>query len=121
MEHIFRAYEEGYSALLLTGRSLYDLTVDKENKVRPILEILRQESRSRYGMAVVTYSLAGGLDWDRTRIDDDRDRRTIQNVLHTHHLTDIPQDQNELIRVIRGFPPCLGLPPTALNGLMAGQ
>ncbi len=103
MDAIFRAYEEGHSALFVTGRSLYDLVVDKEGKLRPIVEMLRREGRSRYGMLLITYSMAGGLDWDQSRVDDEQDRRTVQNALRTHNLWDIPQDQNELVRVIRGI------------------
>jgi hypothetical protein len=103
IEEIFRAYDEGYSAVLATGRSLYDLVLDTEGKLRPLLEVLRRDSRTRYGMVLVTYSMAGGLDWDASRIDDDHDRRIIENALRTHRLLDIPQDQNELVRVIRGI------------------
>jgi AAA+ superfamily predicted ATPase len=103
MEEILRAYEQGHSALLVTGRSLYDLAVDRDNKLRPLVELLRRESRSRYGMVLVTYSMAGGLDWDESRVDDERDRRTVQSALRAHRLLDIPQDHNELVRVIRGI------------------
>ena len=45
----------------------------------------------------------GGLDWDASRIDDERDRRTIEQALRAHHLLDVPQDANEVVRVIRGI------------------
>lgn len=36
VDRIFQAYEEGYAAILLTGRSLYDFVVDADNKLRQI-------------------------------------------------------------------------------------
>ena len=99
---VFQAYEEGRPALLLTGRSLYDLIADGGGKIRPLMEVLRRECRERYGMLLVTYSLAGGLDWDASRLEDP-DRRRIQETLRAHHLLDVPQDQNEVAGVIRGI------------------
>lgn len=102
IEEIFKAYDEGYRALRLSGRSLYDLVVD-DGKLRPLIEALRRACRSRYGLHLVTYSMAGGLDWDSSRVENQSDRRTIEKVLQTHHLLNIPQDQNEVVRVIRGI------------------
>src|SRR5690242_12725411 len=102
IEPICRAYEEGYAALLLTGRSLRDLETDGEH-LRPISELLRHQLRVGYGLHLVTYSLAGGLDWDESRIDDVRDRRTIEGALRAHQLIDVPADQNEVVRVMRGI------------------
>jgi hypothetical protein len=38
IEKIFQAYEEGHPAVLLTGRSLYDLITEADNKIRPLLD-----------------------------------------------------------------------------------
>lgn len=100
---IFQAYEEGRVAMLLSGRSLYDLIVAEDNKLRPILEALRRALFMRYGMVTIVYSLAGGLDWDSVRIRDNSDRKRIEQILQTHHLMNIPQDVNEVPRVIRGI------------------
>jgi hypothetical protein len=103
IEMIFQAYDEGRPALLVTGRSLYDLVVDTDGKLRPISEALRRAFREHYGMLLVTYSLAGGLDWDSSRIEDDRDRRTVEKALRANQLLDIPATQNEIVPVIRGI------------------
>ena len=101
LEPILCAHEEGQSALLLTGRSLYDLVVD-EGKLRPLVESLRLICRRRYGMAFVRYSLAGGLDWDKEGLTDNRNRQTVENALRVHGLLNLPQDQSETVRIIRG-------------------
>lgn len=100
---IYQAYDEGRAALRLSGRPRYDLIPDEDGAVRPLIESLRRGLRRRYGMALITYSLAEGLDWDEPRIADERDRRTLATALRTHRLVDIAQDQNETVRVIRGI------------------
>ncbi|MBS1790507.1 MAG: ATP-binding protein [Acidobacteria bacterium] len=102
VQPIIQAYNEGHAAQLLTGRSLYDLAVDGEGKIRPLHEILRRTLLAQHGMLFVSYSLANGLDFDASQINDERDRRQIETILKANRLHDIPQDQNEVVRVIRG-------------------
>ena len=100
IDNIFQAYEEGHPAILLTGRSLYDLVTDGDNKIRPLLESLRRVGWERYGMTLVTYSMAGGLDW---YTDDAHDRGQVEQLLQRHGLTKLGQDQNDVVRVMRGI------------------
>ena len=99
---IFEAYNDGYRALRLSGRSLYDLVAD-DQKLRPLIEAFRQVARSQYGLHLITYNMAGGLDWDGGRFENAQDRKSVENVLKSHQLLNIPQDQNEVARVIRGI------------------
>jgi len=115
IQQTLRAYEEGHPALLVTGRSLYDLVLSSDRKIRPLLEALRCSVRAQYGMVLITYSMANGLDHDASRIDDERDRRTIENALRAHHLLEIPRDQNEVVRVIRGISSLSRTPTTGLK------
>jgi hypothetical protein len=100
---IFRAYELGHSALFVHGRSLYDLVVDHEGKVRPALEVTRRLARRGYGLHLVTYSMAEGLDWDASRVEPTADRAAIEQTLRRHGLLDLKPDQNEIGRVVRGI------------------
>jgi len=107
-ELILQEYEEGHSALLVTGRSPFDLVVDGSTggavpNLRPMIERLRAECQRRHGMVLVTYSLADGLDWDSSIIADEGDRQKVQGVLRAHHLNDVAQDDNEIARVLRGI------------------
>jgi hypothetical protein len=99
---ITQAYDEGHRALLITGRSVYDLVATDDKKVRTLLEQLRRTLKERYGMVLIQYSLAGGLDWDEPRIGSDHDRRAIRHALDSHHLTGNTGDPAEPLRVIRG-------------------
>jgi hypothetical protein len=112
LEPIFKAYDAGHAALLVCGRSLRDLTCDEQGKMRPLLETLRRGARER-GLAMVQYSLAGGVDWDPG--GGEQDRRTIEQALRTHHLLDIAQDSNEIARVLRAIASLARTPTTGLK------
>lgn len=103
VEAIVNVYEEGYSAILLTGRSLNDLTILEKGKLGRLEAALRRTLWERFNIHLIRYSMAEGIDWDETRIADAHDRRTIETALRTNHLLEIPQDQNETVRVMRGI------------------
>ncbi len=103
LSEVFRPYREGAPAVLLSNRSLFDLVADEDGKMRPLLEALRRECFARHRLVCVTYSLAAGIEWISSTLADERDRRTVERVLQEHNLLNIPQDQNEVPRVIRGF------------------
>lgn len=104
LNRIFQAYDDGHAAILLTGRSIHDLVADPtDKKIRTLVEVVRRACRERYGMVLLRYSMAGGLDYDKSRIADERDQRTIESTLQAHGLLQITQDQNEAVRVIRGI------------------
>jgi hypothetical protein len=65
-------------------------------------------------MHLIRYCMADGLDWDAARLEDDGDRRMIDQALRTHNLLDIPARQNEVVRVLRGVS---SLSRTPTNGL----
>lgn len=100
IEEIFRAYDEGYSAILLTGRSLYELIVD-ENKIRPLIQGIKNQARER-GMVTITYSRANGIEHDSPQLTE-KDRRLVDEALRKNRLFDIEQNENELSRVMRGL------------------
>lgn len=103
LEPLHTATAEGHSALLLTGRSLRDLDLYNDAiRVGPLLEILRHDLRHRYGMVLITYSQAEGIDYDPASLESETDRQAVETVLKTHHLLEIPQDEREIAQVVRG-------------------
>jgi hypothetical protein len=104
IQQICTPYEEGRAALLATGsRTLFDLALDEQTKMRPLIEILRRALIEQYGLHVIEFSLAGGLETNLLRVQDQRDRNTIESILRTHGLQDLPADSNLTSRVIPGL------------------
>lgn len=103
IDPITRAYETGHAAILAHGRSLLDLVADGEGELRPLLELLRRTLRRRFGLHVVTYSLAEGLDWNPDGIEDGRDRAAVEGLLREHGLLDLEQGPGEVPRLFRAI------------------
>jgi ATPase family associated with various cellular activities (AAA) len=103
-DRIFYPYEkEGRPAILLTGQSLEDFIVASDGKVRPIREAMRRYAKEQLGMVVIMFSIAGGIDWDRIEIKDERDRQKIESNLKTHKLENVRQDEEGIATTIGGF------------------
>jgi len=102
-DRILEAYSHGHHALLVTGRSLYDFDVDPgEAKLRPLLEILRRQLFKDFGVHLVTYSLAAGLQ--RNKLEDGHDDAEVDKLLHRHNLLlEVPLNENEQVRTLRGI------------------
>jgi len=90
-----------------------------ENAIQTLHEALRRYLRGNYGMLLLTFTRSGGFDWDKSRIEDDRDRNNIEKVLQTHKLLQIAQDEHETAKVIRGVTSLLRKPRADSNGAMA--
>mgnify|MGYP001592165027 CR=1 FL=1 len=100
-EPILQAYREGQSALLLSGRSLYDFVADN-GRIRPLFEVLRRTLFREYGMVFISYSMATGLNWFESWIPEEADRQTIRHLLRNNNLLDLPKTENEVVSVVRG-------------------
>lgn len=102
IETILQAYREGQSALLLSGRSLYDFVAD-DGRIRPLFEVLRRKLFREHGMVFIGYSLAAGLNWFESWIPEESDRQTIRHLLRNNNLLDLPKTENEVVSVVRGI------------------
>lgn len=101
VQPILNAYAEGQSALLLSGRSLYDFVAD-DGRIRPLFELLRRVLFREYGMVFISYSLATGLNWFESWIAEESDRQTIRHLLRNNNLLDLPKTENEVVAIVRG-------------------
>ncbi|MBT5714105.1 AAA family ATPase [Candidatus Poribacteria bacterium] len=102
IDRVCSAYEEGSSALFLSGRSLHDIDLAADGRLRPIMEILRSALRQRFGMVLVTYSRAAGLDHDAATLDA-KDLDSIERVLRGWGLLGTPTHDQETSSVLRGI------------------
>ena len=95
--------QEGRPAICLTGRSLDELALAENDKIRPIREIIRRHARENLNMVVITFSFARGLDWGRIDITNSSDQKTIEAILRECKLHDLPTDEHEFTTFIRGI------------------
>jgi hypothetical protein len=103
VDQIFKPYEKGHAAVLLSDRSLLDLEVDPaDRKLGPLVDVLRREARRRHGLLCVTYSMAADIDWQPDTLDQ-KDRAAVESELRKHGFLNVPQDENEVVRIMRAI------------------
>jgi len=62
-ELIFKPYDRGDRFVVLRGRNIFDLTINDEGKITPIIEEERNEALKR-GLILLEYSRSEGLTYD---------------------------------------------------------
>jgi hypothetical protein len=108
VELILKAYREGHSALLLSGRSLYDFVAEfdesgSDGRLRPLFEALRRTLHWEFGIVFISYSLATGLNWFESWFSNDSDRQTVRNFLRACNLLELVPNTNEVVSIMRGI------------------
>jgi len=102
IEQVLDLHREGHGAGFMTGRSLYDFDQD-DHKIRPVFELLRRELYAEHKLALITYSLANGLNWFESGIASKADRMTIQSALEGSGLLAVKKNEREVISTLRAI------------------
>jgi len=103
-EMIFNPHtQEGRPAIYLTGRSLDELALAEDDKIRPLREIIKRYAKDSLNMVVITFSFASGLDWGRIDVSNPADQKAIEAILRESKLNDLKPDEHEFSTVIRGI------------------
>ena len=99
---ILQAIDDGRPAILIDGRDLGDLDVyPNTNTMGPLKEIVCTEFKER-GIALITYSLTSGIDYESTVNENVHNRQIFETLIRNSNLLDIPQDELEVVRTIKG-------------------
>jgi hypothetical protein len=61
VKQIFKPFEEGMAATLLTGRTIYDLDVKNDTSTTTLLNLIGDYAYREHGMAYIRYSLSQGI------------------------------------------------------------
>lgn len=68
---ILKPYEEGKSCIVLQGRSLYDLELNQDGQIQPLIEILKTEAFRKHNLVTIKYSRSLGITYDLTELNDE--------------------------------------------------
>jgi hypothetical protein len=126
IERILAPYAEGQTAIFLSGRSLQDLHLDEQSRVRPLLGTLARVAYDRHGMALVRCNLALGVALDTAALNDQTrrqfedtacaagleqvfDTRLADTRLPHQRAMDLLRTLHTAVRSGRGIPPMLVL------------
>lgn len=105
-ELIFRPYDEGDRFVVLRGRNVFDLTINADGKITPIIEEERTEALKR-GLILLEYSRSEGLSYDTSGLTRN-ETQDVDNVLRQFNIQNsgkgnsCPTD-DEFSTVMRGL------------------
>lgn len=103
VKQVFQPYEEGATAIFLTGRSIYDLDLNEQKMVLPIYMLIKKYAETEYKMAFVQYSFAKGASCDVSQFESS-DQTVIKNTLtRAKILANTGNKNNDFLDVIRGI------------------
>ena len=83
-ELIFRPYDEGDRFVVLRGRNVFDLTMNADGKITPIIEEERTEALKR-GLILLEYSRSEGLSYDTSGLTRN-EAQDVDNVLRKFNI-----------------------------------
>lgn len=83
-ELIFRPYDEGDRFVVLRGRNIFDLTINADGKITPIIEEERTEALKR-GLILLEYSRSEGLSYDTGGLNRN-EAQDVDNVLRQFNI-----------------------------------
>jgi hypothetical protein len=59
-------FAAGHRAVMVSGRSLWDVHLDDLGQIRPLRQTLIRQARQQHSMAALSFNLAQGAVWDTT-------------------------------------------------------
>ena len=106
IDFLFRPYDEGKNIIIHTGRDLRDFTIDENQRITPLIEMVRKEALKR-NMVLIQYSRSSGISFDSSSLSQE-DTRTVNNVLRSLGLnrttSNAENDNNaEFVQLMRGL------------------
>jgi len=104
---ILQPYTEGKSCIIIQGRSLYDLELNQNKQIQPLIELLRTQALIKHNLVMVQYSMSTGVTYDL----DDLNKNERNNVIRI--LSDLgirnnignkaAGDETEFVNILRAL------------------
>lgn len=82
VDPVLDAFRAGHQTLLISGRTLFDLHVNKEGEIRPLRQTLMRRAKEEFGMATLLFNLALGPRWNWEGFSD-KERKDYEQKLQT--------------------------------------
>lgn len=107
VEKILEPYVAGKSCVIVQGRSLYDLELNANGQIQPLIELLRLQALTKHNLVMVQYSRSTGVVCDTTDLNQS-ERANVTKVLSDLGIRNsVGQksngDESEFINILRGL------------------
>lgn len=64
IDNLLNCFDSGHRAVIVTGRTLWDLHLDGQGQIRPLRYTLFRQANERHQMAALSFNLAQGAVWE---------------------------------------------------------
>jgi len=103
---LLEPYINGKSVIIHSGRDLYDLDVNNEGKITPLIESLREQAFNDHNLVLIEYSKSSGIYYD-LRLLNDNEKENVNKALNTIGIcksnnSDV-SNEPEFVRIMRGL------------------
>ena len=103
---LLEPYINGKSVIIHSGRDLYDLDVNNEGKITPLIESLREQAFNDHNLVLIEYSKSSGIYYD-LRLLNDNEKENVNKALNTigickNNNSDV-SNEPEFVRIMRGL------------------
>lgn len=103
---LLEPYINGKSVIIHSGRDLYDLDVNNEGKITPLIESLREQAFNDHNLVIIEYSKSSGIYYD-LRLLNDSEKENANKALNTigickNNNSDV-SNEPEFVRIMRGL------------------
>jgi len=103
---LLEPYLNGKSVIIHSGRDLYDLEVNNEGNISPLIETLRELAFNDHNLVLIEYSKSSGVNYD-LRLLNDSEKENVNKVLNNSGIcrNGKGNDQNEpeFVSIMRGL------------------
>lgn len=104
---ILQPYAEGKSCIIIQGRGLHDLELNKNEQIQPLIELLRTEALTKHNLIMVQFSRSTGVTFDLSDLNNSEKNNVIK-VLADLGITNntankATNDESEFINILRAL------------------
>lgn len=104
---ILEPYISGKSCIIIQGRSLYDLELNSNGVIQPLIEILRKQALTKHNLVMVQYSRSTGIICDTSELNQSERTNVIRVLSELGIRNSIGQsssgDEFEFTNILRGI------------------
>lgn len=107
VEQILQPYAEGKSCIILQGRSLYDLELNQQNQIQPLIELLRAQALTNHNLVMVQYSMSTGVTYDLSDLNKTESNNVIRILseldIKNSSGTKVVGNESEFVNILRAL------------------
>ncbi len=107
IKKILQPYTEGKSCIIVQGRSLYDLELNQDKQIQPLIELLRTQALINHNLVMVQYSMSSGVTYDLSDLNKNESNNVIRTLsdlgIKNNTGNKAVGDETEFVNILRAL------------------